>query len=282
MKHFAGEAQVDFGQFSYFDNSESLQKARKLTISFPYSNAAYCQIFHGENAECLLQGIKNIIEHMGVVPYRMVFGNLSTAVAHIGRGKKRTLTNKFKRFIEHYGIEADFCNPVSGWKKGSVENKVGYERRNMFVPVPTILNFKQFNIDLFEQSQKDMNREHYLKKCLIQELFEVDNLAMLELNPIPFHVSRFEEVKADKYGKVRLNTNTYSTSPKMARESVYLEITSDSVIVMDKKYKIIVTHPRLYGKGKESMKWIPYIKLMANRPNALKYTEFYQQLPKIW
>ena len=152
----------------------------------------------------------------------------------------------------------------------------------MFVPVPTILNFKQFNIDLFEQSQKDMNREHYLKKCLIQELFEVDNLAMLELNPIPFHVSRFEEVKADKYGKVRLNTNTYSTSPKMARESVYLEITSDSVIVMDKKYKIIVTHPRLYGKGKESMKWIPYIKLMANRPNALKYTEFYQQLPKIW
>ena len=108
MKHFAGEAQVDFGQFSYFDNSESLQKARKLTISFPYSNAAYCQIFHGENAECLLQGIKNIIEHMGVVPYRMVFGNLSTAVAHIGRGKKRTLTNKFKRFIEHMVLKQIF------------------------------------------------------------------------------------------------------------------------------------------------------------------------------
>ena len=57
--------------------------ALKLTMSFPYSNQSYCQIFGGENQQCLLQGMKNIFEHMGKVPYRIVFDNLSSAVAHI-------------------------------------------------------------------------------------------------------------------------------------------------------------------------------------------------------
>ncbi len=30
------------------------------------------------------------------------------------------------------------------------------------------------------------------------------------------------------------------------------------------------------------MDWLPYISLMAKRPNALKYTGFYHELPEIW
>jgi len=51
---------------------------------------------------------------------------------------------------------------------------------------------------------------------------------------------------------------------------------------MDTKYNPVVTHRRLYEKGRESMDWLPYISLMAKRPNALKYTGFYQELPEIW
>ena len=43
----------------------------------------------------------------------------------------------------------------------------------------------------------------------------------------------------------------------------------------------IVTHKRLYGCEQESMNWIPYLNLMAKRPNALKYTEFFNILPPI-
>ncbi len=282
LNHPAGEAQIDFCHFSYYDNAGVMKEGRKLTVSFPQSNAAYCQIFHGENQECLLQGIKNIIEYMNAVPYRMVFDNLSAAVVHIGKGHVRTLAEGFKRFIVHYGIEAAFCNPASGWEKGNVENKVGYERRNMFVPVPTILDFKQFNTRLFECSEQDMYREHYSKKLLISKLFEADKKAMLPLNPVDFKVSRFESAIADKYGKVMFNGNRYSSSPKYAKEGLYLEASSDTVTVMDTRYTIITAHPRLYGNGGDSMDWLPYIALMARRPNALKYTSFYDQLPQIW
>lgn len=282
LLHPPGEAQVDFCQFFYYDNAKVLQEARKLTVSFPHSNAGYCQIFKGENQECLLQGIKNIINHIGKVPFRMVFDNLSAAVTFTGKGKERKLTEGFTRFMEHYKIEAAFCNPASGWEKGNVENKVGYERRNMFVPVPTILDFDQFNKRLLQKCEEDMNRHHYNKQVLISELFEIDKSSMSQLNPIDFKVSKFQMVKADKYAKVMFETNIYSSSPKLAQQNVYLEITSDSVSVMDQDYQSIVMHKRLYGKNLESMDWLPYISLMAKRPTALKYTGFYQQLPASW
>jgi hypothetical protein len=212
----------------------------------------------------------------------MVFDNLSAAVVHIGSGKERTLSEGFKRFIEHYGIESAFCNVSAGWEKGNVENKVGYERRNMFVPIPTILDFDQFNRKLFECCEKDMLREHYSKGMLLAELFEADKKAMLPMKPVDFKVSKFQSAKADKYGKVMFETNLYSSSPKLAQETVYLEITSDTITVMDVEYNLVVTHPRLYGKDGESMDWLPYISLMAKRPNALKYTGFYHELPEIW
>ena len=105
---------------------------------------------------------------------------------------------------------------------------------------------------------------------------------MSKLNPIDFKISKFQMVKANKYAKVMFETNLYSSSPKLAQQNVYLEITSDSVSVMDQDYQSIVMHKRLYGKNQESMDWLPYISLMAKRPTALKYTGFYQQLPASW
>ena len=282
LEHPPGEAQVDFCQFFYYDNANTMQEGRKLTMSFPHSNGAYCQVFRGENQECLLQGLQSIMMHMSKVPFRMVFDNLSAAVAHINTDKERKLTEGFKRFMEHYNIEPVFCNPAAGWEKGNVENKVGYERRNMFVPVPTILDFSAFNKRLLEACENDMNRPHYHKDVEIAELFDLDKKAMLPINTVDFKVGRFQAAKADKYGKVMFETNLYSSSPKLAQETVYLEISSDMITIMDINYNPIVTHRRLYEKGSESMDWLPYISLMAKRPNALKYTGFYQELPENW
>ena len=114
LYHPPGEAQVDFGHFSYINNCGKMVDALKLTMSFPYSNQSYCQIFGGENQECLLQGMQNIFQYIGKVPYRIVFDNLSSAVAHMGKSHERTLTEGFKRFMLHYNFEAAFCNGDAG------------------------------------------------------------------------------------------------------------------------------------------------------------------------
>ena len=282
LEHPPGEAQVDFGEFVYNDNAGVHETAYNLTVSFPHSNGAYCQIFKAQNQECFLQGMKNIFEHVGFVPHRMVFDNLSAAVISIGKNGDRKLTEGFIRFKNHYGFEASFCNPRAGWEKGNVENKVGYERRNLFVPIPTITNFDAFNEELFNACNKDMNRGHYYKKVHINELFNEDVQAMLPLPATPYNVLKLITVKADKYGKAMFETNKYSTSPALALTQVYLEIHSNKVVVMNERYKVITTHNRIYEKGQESMDWQPYLDLMSRKPNAIKYTSFYRGLPSIW
>lgn len=282
LYHPPGEAQVDFGHFSYINNSGEMIDALKLTMSFPYSNQAYCQIFGGENQQCLLQGMKNIFEYMGKVPYRILFDNLSSAVAHMGTGRSRTLTEGFERFMAHYKFEAAFCNGAAGWEKGNVENKVGYERRNMFVPVPTILDFNAFNESLFTACENDAQRPHYVKETPIATLFQDDLQNMMPLANTPYEIFILEPRRADNYAKVRFDNNLYSSSPRYARENVYIKASSDKVWILNEAYEVIMEHPRLYGNGQESMNWLPYIDLISKRPAAMKYTEFYQQLPDNW
>ena len=159
LAHPQGEAQLDIGEFIYYDVHGQEHNAYSLVMSFPYSNKAYIQAFPSQNQECLLVGMKRIFEYIGGVPTRIRFDNMSTAVAQVLEGAERKLTDGFTRFMLHYRFEADFCNPASGNEKGNVENKVGYSRRNAFVPVPTITSFDEFNESLWAWCENDAQRE---------------------------------------------------------------------------------------------------------------------------
>jgi transposase len=175
LEHALGSGQVDFGKHIYYDGSEKEQEGYALTISFPNSNKGYTQTFPSQNQECLLEGMKRIFEHIGGVPPMLRFDNMSTAVVQVLKGTDRILTDGFNRFMLHYRFHAEFCNPASGNEKGNVENKVGYSRRNAFVPVPTITSFDDFNESLWDWCEKDAQRPHYKKKLLIEELWEEDS-----------------------------------------------------------------------------------------------------------
>ena len=135
LEHPGGEAQVDFGDAQFYENG-TLHNGKYLNVSFPFSNKGYLQLFYGENMECLLEGLIAIFYYIGAVPYRLWFDNTKTIVTNILKGGGRDLTERFLRFSEHFGFQAVFCNPESGHEKGNVESKVGYNRRNMLVPIP--------------------------------------------------------------------------------------------------------------------------------------------------
>ena len=162
LEHPAGEAQVDFGEAVFVENGIRYE-VYYVAMSFPYSNGGYIQLFKGANIECLLQGIRDIFKHMGKVPACIWFDNNKTIVKKILAYGERKVTEAFARFQMHYGFESNFCNPESGHEKGHVENKVGYTRRNMLVPVPEFNDIKQFNSQPLMQCDEDMQREHYKK-----------------------------------------------------------------------------------------------------------------------
>jgi len=279
LDHKPGEAQVDFGQAYFLEKNKKI-KGHYLVMSFPYSNAEYCQVFKGENQECFLEGMKRIFEHIGNVPCEIWFDNLSAAVT-IKKGQRK-MTDRFRRFMLHYGFEAHFCNVNKGNEKGHVENKVGYVRRNLFVPMPKFEDIADYNKQLFNQCERHMEDTHYKKEVKIKQLFQTDLEHMEPINTVLFDTSKVVNIVTDNYGYFKLSDKTYSTGGYYKKSELLARVSHDQVIVMDQDYDIIVEHPRLYGDQQESIIWQPYLKLIAKRPNALKYVKFYDTLPYNW
>jgi transposase len=278
LLHPAGEAQVDFGEAHFYEKGV-YYKGNHLAMTLPHSDAKFVQLFKGQNFECLAQGLKNIFEHIGYVPVAIRFDNMSTAVKAIKALGKREVTDNFRRLQCHFGFESNFCNPDSGHEKGSVENYVGYSRRNYFVPIPEIDDLEEYNRNLLNQCDKDLMREHYKHEQQVCQLFEEDKAVMKPLPRYDFDVCRYVLVKTNQYAMAKFQKNNYSTAGNMARREVTLKLDAYHVTVLNDSMQPVVTHKRLYGKNKESMVWGPYLDVLAKRPMALKYSGFFEGLP---
>ena len=281
LEHTPGDGQVDFGEHIYYDATGTEQKAYALTLSFPYSNKGYTQTFPSQNQECLLEGMKRIFEHIGGVPRRLRFDNMSTAVVQVLEGGNRILTDGFQRFMLHYRFQAEFCNPASGNEKGNVENKVGYSRRNAFVPVPTIISFDEFNKHLWDWCEKDARRDHYVHKVPIQELYEKDEKVLLALPQHPYQVFRYESLKVDKYGFAVVDTNKYGLDPMLNGEVVQAKIYYDKIEFFY-RHQPAGSFCRSYGQNEEAYDWTQYISLLCKKPRAVENARFFRQIPDLW
>lgn len=280
--HHPGEAQADFGAARFYENS-FCRDDKYLVLSFPYSNGGYPQLMYGENTECFMESMVAIFKHIGGVPTEIWFDNTSTIVTKILKDGGRQLTDRFLRFSEHYGFRYRFMNPESGLEKGSVENKVGYARRNFLVPVPRFTSLVDFNRSLLSNADSDMAREHYHYDQTIQERYEEDKKVLLPLPDIDFDSARYETVLTDKWGRFTLKAgkHEYSVSPEYTCMNVWLKITATQVNVMDMQHHPIVTHQRLYGEQKQSsMNWIPYLKSIFRNPRSLFHSGIYEIMPE--
>jgi transposase len=210
-----GHAQVDFGKFKYYDELGQGHKGFELIVSFPCSNAGWSQLFKSENQECLLTGLVRIFNHIGGAPALARFDNMSTAVVEITKDNERVLCDGFIRFKLHYRFDAVFCNPAKGNEKGNVENKVGYLRRNMLVPVPTITDFDEFKKELLKRCDDNHERAHYRHGKTISELWQDEKNHLLTLPEYAYDVFRYENLTVTKGGFINIYPARYGLSPEM-------------------------------------------------------------------
>jgi len=87
-----------------------------------------------ERLEALLAGHVAAFEFFGGVFGEVWYDNPKTAVTKILSGPYRIEHERLSALRAHYLFDSHFCTPSRGNEKGSVENLVGYVRRNALVP----------------------------------------------------------------------------------------------------------------------------------------------------
>lgn len=240
-----GEAQCDFGDADFLERGEMV-RMKYLTLSFPYSNDSFSQVFGGETAECVCQGLKDIFVYLGGVSPVIVFDNATGVGRRVGEIIHEA--KLFQRMRAHYCFSVRFCNPDSGHEKGNVESKVGYTRRNLFVPVPEFDDIETYNRQLLDLHATKAEEAHYKKLLPIRQLFEADRAALMSLPRMPFDAVRYEYLKADGYGKVTIDArHHYSTCPEYGGQEVLVAIRAHTIDILDKDKQLLVRHTRHYG-----------------------------------
>ena len=275
-----GCAQIDFGEADFNEDTDCVRR-KYLTVSFPYSNDGYSQVFRGETAECVCQGLMDIFNYIGGVPTLLVFDN-ATGVGRRVMDKIHE-TELFARFRAHYGFQIRFCNPYAGYEKGNVENKVGTTRRNLFVPVPTYHDIEEYNLALLNQHVKKASEAHYKKGTVISELFEEDRKHFLPLPAKSFNVCRYETYKADGYGKICLDgKHFYSTKPENLNKRVMVGIRAHYIDILEPDGELLVRHMRQYGNARtDTCDYSTSLEMLSKNIGAWDNSGFRKDAPEL-
>lgn len=276
LRHIPGEAQVDLGNCNFVENGIKY-KGYYIVMSFPYSNIAFCQLLKSKNVQCIVQGMKNIFEFIGGVPHEITFDNEGGIVKCLGEKITKRVENElFLRFKNHYDFRCEYCNSHSPNQKGHVEGKIGYLRRNLFVPQPDMQNIDECNKELLNQCMRLHNRKHHRTKKSIIEMFDCDKQALLKLPEKDFEVVTCIVRKADREGRVRFNgQRIYYLEPKYANRKVQVKLSYNKVVFYDKELNKIAEFDRLYGdKNYTAIHWEQWLPTLSRRPNSLFHSSF--------
>lgn len=275
-----GECQVDFGEAD-FRVRGVVTRGKYLTVSFPHSNVGITQVFWGETSECVCQGLRNVFEFVGGVPRRVVFDNAT----EVGRrfGAVIRTSSMFRLFAAHYGLDYAFTNPYSGNEKGNVEAKVGYTRRNMFVPVPAFSDVRGFNSRLMRDCLAASDgKPHWRLGEPELGLFEDDRAELSPLPPQGFSCVRWETRKCGKQGAFTVGgVHRYLAGPAYARKEVAVAVGAFDVTAVDEDTgEEIVSYEREWGDAPTSSSDPTLqLRLLCLRPGGWRDSSVRRALP---
>lgn len=269
LDHSPGDAQIDFCEVAYYRHGRRIN-GHQFTMSFPYSNVSFVQIFPAENQQCLFEAMANIFEFIGFVPIRVTFDNATTAVLTLRKkGIDAQPSPEYAAFSSWYGFEAVFCNPASGWEKGCVERNNAVKRKAYFTPPPIIDDENDFNRELLQRCLDDASKaKHYLKGEYLTDLFDADRAAGNALPKDRIDCRKCLVRKTDRCGMIQLFKSRYSVSDKHPQKTVMVKVGAFTVDIYDEFGNFICSHRRSYRDGSVIIDKTMYADALAARPRA--------------
>ena len=243
-----------------------------FVLRLRHSGMVFVQAYFHETMECFLDGHRKAFEWLGGVPRTLVYDNLKTAVLRILSGPEREETRLMSALRAHYLFETAFCRPGEGHEKGSVENGVGFVRRNALVPVPDVQSLSDLNELLLKWCERDKDR---------REKWGEESRSLSSLPDFPFPCRKTSILKVSPQLLVSLGTNRYSVPWGYQGKEVICHLFPDRVELVDKD-QILASHSRLEGKYGLGIEIHHYLPLLARKPRAVTGIASFRTLPAVF
>ena len=275
----AGTSQGDYGNARAILGGVEA-RVHEFVLTLPRSNGRWAVCSMAQRSECLCESMLAIFEHVGGVPPVVVLDNATEAGRRLAGVVRES--SLFSSFRQHYGFEVRFCNPRSGWEKGSVENAVGFIRRNLMVPVPEAADLPELNARLLVGCDALLDSEHYRAGVPVRDLLADDLAALLPLPGTRFDCVRWERRRADREGRVEVDGRLYCAGPYWHGRWMLVGLRADSVEIMDERGRHAATLPRSWSDGGGTV-YDPatLIPAVTARPRSWEQSQLRASVPQV-
>ncbi|UEA44719.1 IS21 family transposase [Collinsella stercoris DSM 13279] len=272
-----GAMQADYGAFTATVAGERLE-LKLLVATFPHSNARFCIAMTCEKAECFCEGLAEIFEMAGRAPRLVVLDNATEAGRMLfGRVTESKL---FSQLRAHYRFEARFCNPDSGNEKGSAENAVGFLRRNLLVPVPSVPSLDALNSMLLSGCRRINAAAESRLHGPAPKAFAEDLAAMMALPGVRFDSVRWVHVRSDKRGYIQLGGVSCCAGPAWRSRDLLAGAGARTVEIMDMHGRHAASLPRSWRQGELVRNPASLVPAPVARPGAFGESVIRRDMPE--
>ena len=280
------------GEAFQFDWSEDYAVingvSTKLQIAhfrLSHSRAFFLRAYLTQSHEMLFDAHYHAFQAFGGVPERGIYDNMKTAVDKVGRGKARTVNQRFQAMVSHYLFEAEFCNPAAGWEKGQVEKQVRDLRHRLWQDAPAFPSLVALNawlqqrcVDLWQELPHPQD-----KRRTLDDYWQAERDCLMD---VPAAFDGFIEFnkRVTSTCLISHEHNRYSVPASFANRPVSLRVYPDRLVIVAEA-NVIATHERVFSRdhsvsGKTIYEWRHYLSVVQRKPGALRNGAPFAELPE--
>lgn len=252
-------AQADFGGAVVMIKDERREVAL-FCMRAKASKVPFVIALPTEKLEAFLAGHVAAFEFFGGVFHEVWYDNAKTAVTKILSGPHRLEHESLSALRAHYLFESSFCSPGRGNEKGSVENLVGYVRRNALVPhTRSYPSMAALNAHLRAWCERERVRHG--------EVWQIERSALSGLPVHDFSASVSRPVVASKTSMVTIDRVRYSVPVTHAGATLRAESFVERVELY-RGLQEVATHERSYVRGAVVLELAHYLDAFERKPRA--------------
>ena len=265
--HRAGEeAQVDFFEV-LVDIGGVRRKVWKFLLRLMYSGRDYIRLYDHCDQVSFFDGHVRAFAHLGGIPLRIIYDNLSLAVKRLLGLKERELTDGFKALCSHYLFEACFTRRGEGHDKGGVENRGKVIRLQHLTPILAGKNLDEISGKALAEIEQAWVGKVNKQGRHLKDLFEEEKTILRSLPLTPFEARRMDPVSISNSSMVQVEGATYSLPSSWAclDATAWIGPTDIQFVCRNETE----TRPR-QPRGQRLIYYRDYLKELSRKPQAVR------------
>jgi hypothetical protein len=237
-----------------------------------YSNWEHATVCYSESFESLSEGLQNALWQLGGVPASHRTDSLSSAVNNMNDLDE--FTNRYVRFLGHYGMKGERTQVGHGNENGDIEQR--HHRFKRAVDQALMLRGSRDFTGLEEY-------RHFLK-ALVDQLNAGRRSRLAEeiaaLRSLPERrtdACKRELVRVDSGSLIHVDRSAYSVPSRLIGARVEARLYMDEVEIWFAQRKV-ETLPRLRGRGKHRIDYRHVIDWLVRKPGAFENYRYREDL----